>query len=239
MKVAICTPHGGKGVSPDFYRTVLEMQGHEKSQGMEFFHVDVDMMIVGKARNMCVETALENEADVLFFIDDDVLVPPNAALLVDLASTLGVVSGLYFSRRLPYTPQLYMLAEEEELKGLYWPMVDYPDKQMFIVDAVGAGCLAVRADIFHKLTTYAESTRKTQDVGSNWRDKVAGTLSPWFEFLDSKGEDLYFCERLRDINQNVWVEPTIKCGHVGEIVITEDHFKYLRDNGMLKKEVRK
>lgn len=47
---------------------------------------------------------------------------------------------------------------------------------------------------------------------------------PWFNFgRDSQGalalgEDVWFCNTARDAGYDVWVDPTIKVGHVGEYV---------------------
>ena len=148
-KVVLCIPHGGS-VHPEFYRHLLIMQNATPQH--QFTYCELDMMLVGKARNDLVKLALSISPDVVWFVDDDVLVPPHSGTLVDEARSLGVVAGLYFNRRIPYVPQLYTLATEPEYKGkkMYWPVTDYPEGLM-VVDAVGAGCLTIRADIFQDL----------------------------------------------------------------------------------------
>lgn len=233
---ALCTPHGG-AVIPDYYRAILEMQVAWPQH--QFIQIEVDMMIVGKARNVLVNTTLPLNAEVLFWVDNDTLIPPNAGILIDQALELGVVSGVYYNRRSPYTPQVYIKATEPEVKNMYWPDVELPDTGMVRRDAVGAGCLAMRADLFTKLqdawvprrTAAAEAIRKF-DPGIA---EIVELLSPWFEFLDRKGEDLYICERLRDIGQDVWVNCDIQCKHLSLIAIEQAHFKFLVDSGMLKK----
>lgn len=264
--VAICTPHAGR-VPPEYYRHVLQMQGHPEGLKHQFLHVEIDHAIVGKARNACVEAAFQSNAEVLWFIDDDVLVPAEAALLVEQAMKLGVVSGMYFNRHPPYTPQLYMRANEPEYASLpngvvYWPLMQYPEGLM-VVDACGGGCLLVRREVFDKLkdlrqrelnsVTAAQASldafidlsaqgnvpdhprwqglRSSLSLLTNHRP----VMSPWFEFTDAKGEDMYFCERLREIGQVVWANTQVKCGHLSSIPITEVQFAFLKDHGLVKR----
>ena len=260
--VAICTPHAGR-VPPEYYRHVLQMQGHPEGLKHQFLHVEIDHAIVGKARNACVEAAFQSNAEVLWFIDDDVLVPAEAALLVEQAMQLGVVSGMYFNRHPPDTPQLYMRANEPEYASLpngvvYWPLMQYPEGLM-VVDACGGGCLLARRDIFDKLKELARNEQLALVTSKDNLNKIANlvnlpdddrvevlrnvdslynhrpVMSPWFEFTDAKGEDMYFCERLREIGQVVWANTQVKCGHLSSIPITEVQFTFLKDHGLLKR----
>lgn len=233
MKVGICTPHGGK-VSPAWMRAVQAMEGAAINKH-QFFHVDVELMIVGKGRNMTVETALREGLDVLFHIDDDVLVPENAHILIDQAMSLGIVSGLYFSRRLPYTPQLYKKAEGVA-DEMYWPYIEYPDNQIFEVDAVGAGCLAFTASTARQMQKHYTELFKQQSelLTDPLLKRTVRNLSPWFEFLDKRGEDMYFCELATHIGLKIWANTNIKCLHESFIPIGEDNFKYLVDNDLLQ-----
>ena len=117
--VGLCTPNWGL-IAPDFYQSVLGMQNQFRQH--QFLHVEIGMQIVGKARNDLVKTALGANVDVIWFIDSDVLVPLNSGILIDQALKLGIVSGLYFGRRPPYTPQLYQRAKEKayEVQEVYF-----------------------------------------------------------------------------------------------------------------------
>ena len=243
-KVAICTPHGGK-VLPEYYRHVLTMQNN--SLGHTFFHMEVDLMIIGKARNILVsETLARTEAEVLWFIDNDIMIPPHAGVLIDQALKYGIVSGLYFNRHTPYTPQAYMLSTEPGEKGLYEPIMKYPALGIMMVDAVGAGCLAINRKVVEEMGTahavrlkHAEELleHKLRNDGKarkeyEWLMTYARTLSPWFEFLDQRGEDFYFCERAREQGHPIFLNVEVKCIHVGTLGFSEGHFRYLIDNDL-------
>lgn len=257
-KVILCTPHGGQ-VPPDFHRAIVTMQ-HQSLQHT-FVFGEIDMMTVGKARNELVRQAIANDQDVAWFIDDDVIVPPNAGILIDQALSLGVVSGLYFSRRAPYTPQLYNLAKEPQYQThgtpLYWALTEY-SKGLQVVDACGGGCVAIKVSVLRDLEAHMHAIDKRMDV---YREELTQLLldkcgedafnqvqkleyvsrnlripmAPWFEFLDLKGEDLYFCERVRDMGAQIWANTDVKCDHLATVPINEAHFQYLKDNNLLRR----
>jgi len=243
--VAICTPHGGS-VQPEYYRRVLEMQNH--SLGHTFYHMELDLQIVGKARNVLVEEVLrQTPCQVLWFIDNDTYIHANSGILIDLALKHGIVSGLYFNRHAPYTPQVYKLSTRSDEVGMYEAILDYPETGMMLVEAVGAGCLAVRRDVFETMKQKHDERLKsavehiTHELRNDgraradfeWLLEYAQTLSPWFEFLDKKGEDFYFSERAHDAGFPIFVCVDVKCDHMGPVLIHEGHFKYLKDNNLL------
>ena len=248
MHIVVLTPHGGD-VPPEYYRHILGMQAQPQHAVDQFTHIEVDIMIVGKARNMLVDTALTTEGDVFLFVDNDTLIPPHAGVICTQAMEYGIVSGLYFSRRPPYTPQAYMCAPEAGLEGLYWPILEYPPDSLMVVDAVGGGCLAVRRDIYidirdkhlarvdeaiasikHSLRNKGEERRAFE-----WLMTYAQHLSPWFEFLDKKGEDLYFCERAREYGHVIWLNTGVKAAHLGAVPLNESNYMSLYNAGLIKK----
>lgn len=246
--VALLIPFGEGGRPPELQRHLQLMQ--QAWPDHLFTYVEVDLMIIGKARVMLIETALTIDTDVMWFVDRDTFPPPHAGQLIEQAQQLGIVSGLYFSRRMPYTPQAYIKAYEEEYKGKYWPLINYPSTGLMVVDAVGGGCLAIRTDVFlqmqefykERLSTYLKLVEdKCRDdplvmEALQWLLVYSRHLSPWFEFLDKKGEDLYFCERAREAGYIIWLNVDVKCAHQGLIEFQEEHFFQLRDSGVLQIE---
>lgn len=243
--VSICTPHGGM-VAPEYYRRILEMQN--QSLQHTFVHMEVDLQIIGKARNILVqETLSRTKCDVLWFIDSDTYIPANAGVLIDQAVEYGIVSGMYFNRHPPYTPQAYKLSSKGDEVGMYEAIMDYPETGIMVVDAVGAGCLAVHRRVFEKLQEgvqarydeYLELIRyELRNDGKarkafEWLSEYSATLSPWFEFLENKGEDFYFCERARDAGFPIFVNVDVKCEHLSQVLIGEGHFQYLKQNKLL------
>jgi len=238
--IAICTPHGGL-VDPRYYRGITVMQ--TSCPQHRFIFVEVDTQIIGKARNMLIEMALlqDPKPDVVWFVDNDVLIPPTAGELVDLALNMGVVSGVYYARRPPYTPQIYLAATEPEFVGKYWPEINMPENGIWPKDAVGAGLLCIRTDILVQLQEmwtprFGACASLLQANGYEDVANIVQGLSPWFEFLDKKGEDLYFCERLKLLGYKVWVNYDIRAQHLTVIPIDRTHFEYLVANNLIHYE---
>lgn len=240
--VAFCLPHG-RPFNPVWHRYLMTLQGEIAAKGHTITNVEVDMMIVGKARNMTVSQsiALTPPADVCWLIDDDVLVPPHATVLIDQALQLGVVSGVYYNRYMPYTPQVYKVATEDVYKEryhVYWPLVeDMPQSGLHKVDAVGAGCMVVATPVFQRLSAHFEPRYKeeSEKLENPYLRDIVRRLSPWFEFLNQKGEDIYFCERCSEIGQDVWINADVQCAHIAEVPIDKAQFQHLVDNNMLVK----
>lgn len=214
----------------------------------QFYHMEVDLMIIGKARNIIVETTMAQipDVDVLWFIDNDVMIPAHAGVLIDNALEYNIVSGLYFSRHVPYTPQMYRLSPRPLEEGMYEPIMEYPETGFVMAQGVGAGCLAVRREVFEVVkASHLKKFSEMEELIAHkirydgrakkafaWLLEYARTLSPWFEFLDKKGEDFYFCERARDAGYMIFVNLDVKCEHVGPTSITEGHFQFLKENNM-------
>lgn len=244
--VAILIPFGEGGRPPELQRHLQIMQNAWPDH--LFTYVEVDLMIIGKARCMLVDTALTANVDIMWFVDRDTFPPPHAGQLIDQAQELGIVSGLYFSRRAPFTPQAYVRAWESGNEGKYWPLINYPSTGLMVVDAVGGGCLAIRTDVFLHMQEYykerlASSLALVEDKCKDdpdaeeaveWLMRYSRYLSPWFEFLDKKGEDLYFCERAREAGYVIWLNVDVKCAHQGLIEYREEHFVHVRESGALQ-----
>lgn len=146
------------------------------------------------ARNNACEDALKHNFQWLFFLDDDVTLPPNA-LQVLLSSKLDIVSGLYYRRNIPIAPVALMEAKPKPtfING-------FQANSVFEVDLVGAGCLLI-------------SRKALETVGS-----------PWFEWLMDRAdipedqrcsEDFAFCRKAKKAGLKVWLDTRVQCQHIG------------------------
>lgn len=81
------------------------------------------------------------------------------------------------------------------------PMTEQSTTEPYQAKYVGTGLLLIKLALFEKLK---------QD--------------PWFSFgRDSEGqttigEDVWFCNVARDAGFDIWIDPTIKVGHIGEFL---------------------
>ena len=229
MLVAFCTPYGG-AASPAHFRAKAIVQNN--CPGHKFLNAEVDLLIVSKARNQLVK-AIPATVDVLWFVDSDVLLPPNAGELLDYLSTSPVVSGVYYGRRPPHLPQVYNRASPEDVAQAFLPVVTVPTTP-FTADAVGAGCLVVKREIIgqieeahQKALEQARHVLETKKFPPDVRRlfTMAARLAPCFEFLEAIGEDFYFCAQLTHyLGIRPLVIPSVKCYHETLGAVGEEHY---------------
>jgi hypothetical protein len=153
---------------------------------------------IGRARNLLVQQALEADSTHIFFVDSDMILPAGALKhLYSLENQLRgqVVSGLYFARKAPYGP----------VHKLMPGSTPHPTRP-FEVRAVGMGCALISTDVFRRLADDPEGDR-------------------WFDVTEDEGEDVAFCRRCHDASVGCFVDPTLKCGHVADVVITQEHYE--------------
>jgi GT2 family glycosyltransferase len=201
---------------------------------------------------MLTRVALDAGADVILFVDQDAVIPPHTVVAL-MDRELPIVGGYYVSRRPPYLPQIYTTEDTEghafgarvTPRDVYWPILDYPEEPvLFEVDAIGAGCLMVRREVFEVMAERQEEEDKLlhsalEELESNtpyWLSEVQMTLlhehvrvmDPWFEFLNDEGEDMYFCRKARAAGYKIYVDLSVKCLHLGPVPIEEAHFMYVK-----------
>lgn len=233
MKIAFCTPFG-KPASPSHYRQKAIVQSQCLAHTFQL--AEVDMMVVSKARNSLL-TALPPDVDAAWFVDADVRLPTNAHTLLDHLEDHPVVSGIYFSRHPPHFPVVYNRAGAGDTTFAYFPWTNIPDEP-FYADGVGAGCLLVRTDVLGELAgKYEEWQQEVREwVEENPMPQrvqramdLGLSLTPYFEFLEAVGEDLYFCEQLRYfLGIRPYVIPSVCCEHEATVPISRQHFEASR-----------
>ena len=145
---------------------------------------------VHKNREDVVLDAQKGGFTHLFFVDADMCFSP-LVLQRLLSHDKDIVGGVYHYRRLPKEPVVRFVDENGE------PTFKEIPKEPFKCFALGTGCLLIKMSVFDKLKR------------------------PWFWFGDGKnqiGEDLWFCKSAQESGYEIWADPTIEIGHVGEYI---------------------
>jgi len=141
-------------------------------------------------RTWLVNEAIKNGGTHILFVDSDMIFPDDTIPRL-LAHKKEIVGVKYKKREFP-------------VNWLYEPINGESEKEIFTVKYVGLGLMLIDLSIF---------TDKEKPLGS-----------PWFNFgRDSQGalamgEDVWFCNTARFAGYDVWVDPTLKIGHVGEYI---------------------
>jgi hypothetical protein len=160
--------------------------------------------LVDEARNQLVRRAFETNPEVthLFWLDSDVLPPPDALERL-LAHDKQVVGGVYHLKEPPHPPLVYDLDP-------YRPLELPPEEGgLRRVGGVGLGCALVRAEVYQRISQHFRDIR-------------------WYELSYGTGEDVHFFERCRQVGVEVWVDPTVRCGHVRDHVVTSVDWEHAR-----------
>ncbi len=165
---------------------------------------------IAENRSHSVVQAMRNESDYLLFIDDDMtfekdllerLLEGNKEVLGVNSKKKEVIGTAYGIKSLPQNTTVGFLDEN----GGYKDPSKYPafememPKEPFKAYFVGTGIMLIDTKVFAKLE------------------------KPYFFFetnvdgLTINGEDGYFCNKCREAGIDVWCDPTIPVGHLGEI----------------------
>lgn len=174
--------------------TGLALARLTKPMFSSYVPISPDSMEVADARNECVKIAREAGAEWLFFVDYDVMPPPNA--LVKLIShDRPIVGGVYHSKSIPSWPLLYV-------KG--WPgaFEDYEKGDLVSVHGMGMGCTLIKMEVFDK-------------IDPPWFKTVPGYVKENPNVvLPHLTEDTYFCDKARAAGFEIVADTEVQCPHV-------------------------
>lgn len=150
------------------------------------------------ARINLAQAALDANADYVLWIDSDMVFPANSLERL-LAHDEDMVTGLYFMRRGNHAPVIYSEVTED---GRVVNYSKYPQNALIEVAGCGFGMVLMKTDVIRRVVQ--ESSGYT------------------FQPIPKLGEDLSFCLRFRNAGGRIWCDTTLKLGHMGEYVYTED-----------------
>ena len=162
--------------------------------------------LIYDARNKFCQQAIEGEFDYILWLDSD-MVFPSYVLQQFMQDDKDIVAGLYFRRNYPFTPVAFSELRRENGVLHLKDLEEWPDK-MFEVDGVGFGCVLMKTDCLFDIA-----------------GKEGGV---WFTPTQDAGEDAAFCLRAKSYGYEIWIDPAIKLGHVGQTVITEGVYRSRR-----------
>ena len=162
--------------------------------------------VVSRARNLLARQFLDSDCTDLMFIDSDINFEPNDILrLLAWTTTKGIAAGIPVARKKNKT---------------FISTLDQDEDGNVVMDKMGL----VRAK--RVATAFMMVQRKVfEDMDAKmpgleyWDENTQTTLKSFFDFKSTPegyiGEDYLFCDRARELGHEVWIDPTIKLGHMG------------------------
>lgn len=172
-------------------------------------HIEVNSVcgcsVVSRARNLIAHEFLKSNADHLMFIDSDMTFDADSVLrLMAWNQDKPIVAGAYEARK---PGKVYILSLDGDKDSV---MMD----PMGLVRArrVATGFMMIQRKV---LETLKEKHPEWEHLDNTSNEK----LHAFFDFACTPegyiGEDFLFCERAREAGFSVWIDPTVKLGHMG------------------------
>ena len=162
---------------------------------------------VDSLRDAAADLAVAEGFSHLLFLDADMVFPTDLLVRMLGHHDKGIVGGLYVTRHEPFAPVALTQGFQVSPSTMthYWYDRDaIGATELRPVEVLGMGCTLIQVGIF-------------QQIGPR----------PWFEYvLDDQGwprvtEDVPFCQKASKAGVALWLDPTIRCGHVTTMI--SDH----------------
>ena len=206
MRILIAVPTF-ESIYPDTFKSIYGLD----SCGHELLFDFIRGYDVATARNKIAQRAIDEKADYVLMVDNDVVIPENA--LEILTENLTDVCLGYYAHR--DADNLYRgntsvckLYQHDGKKYKNYPLEsEYSARELrdlweagqfqLQIHGGGMGCAFINVDVFRRLRY------------------------PWYQWLiyadDQRGmlsEDLYFCEQCRSHHIPIYTDTRLSCGHI-------------------------
>lgn len=151
-------------------------------------------------RELIMRDALDGGFDYLFFVDDDIVLPPDGLVrLIETAESdpaTGVVGGLYYSRD---SARPIAVADWDSHDTSTGHVPAFTSTSTGVVAGIGFGCALLRIAAARALTAPYFPAHVYIETGA----RVARLCD----------EDYLYCERIRHAGHNVRLDARVRCGH--------------------------
>jgi predicted O-methyltransferase YrrM len=167
-------------------------------------------LLVSDIRNEAVRVAKAQGCSHILFLDADMQWPADVLDAMLQHHDMGIVSGLYFLKTWPH-----------------WPVA-------LVRPRVNPETLAVDYD-YDKAAPFEPGLVPQSLVGMGCAlvpmVAIDAIPAPWFEYQqDQNGqwtvtEDVAFCQKAAAVGCPIWLDPQVKCGHVGQQIVSEPWYE--------------
>ena len=188
MRIALAIPTN-RSVKPKTAQSLLNLVAFSKD-------INFDILVSSRGyntsenRNWLAAKAVNSGCDYLFFVDDDMVFPPDT--LEELLMCEKDIVGCIYKTKYEVQEDVAEYFNKPTEKGL------------FLVKAIGTGCLLIKTDVFRKLPQHYKDTKGWFNYIWNNNGSVA-TSHDWL-----------FCKNVRDLGFDIWALNTIDVKHIGQ-----------------------
>ena len=196
--------------------------------------------VVHWGRNMLLVNLRKRKqpCDYVLMMDDD-MTPPEDGLIKLLKHDVDIIAGACTVRRDPPQPNFRVW---NPTIFNFVTMFDWPVGSTFEVAGVGCAFMLVKTTVLDAVGEYYLSCRyEKEHLG--WSEDAAKLMEAgrrkhaentgnewWFQFLQHPwgdgefGEDLSFCFKARECGYKVWVDDSVRPGHIGNYEFKIDDY---------------
>lgn len=203
-------PSLSKWMSLETYQSMMLLQWRMFGVGLSMAHIIIGGdPYLAKVRNKIATTFLNDYplATDLFFIDDDVGFPEDAAMRL-IQSDKDVVAGIYPKKddAVEWPAELQVDSETKEI---------IRDGDLCLAALVPTGFLRIKRHVLEQMAknvpTYKDKdqTNREIDCYNIFEMGYCTDDGKWW------GEDYAFCQRWRGMGGEIWVDPNIQFTHRG------------------------
>lgn len=179
--------------------------------------IRIEQNPVDVARNFIADFFLKSGMDWLLMVDDDTI-PPMIALDM-INHNKPFCAGITYIYR---NGDLVLNAfKKEENKPGYIPVANIEFTGLHSLDAVGTACVLIHKSVFSKISKPYFSTELVADKSGK-----------------TKGEDLYFCDKLKEAGIPVMIDSNVICGHMKTVDLASMALRHKRTVDEYEKKLK-
>lgn len=177
--------------------------------GMKFVHMKFPEPVIDITRDKAVQYAIQSGAKWLYFLDSDVIPPPDVIPRL-MAHDKPIVAGLYVRRWNPPFNEMLRF-RTDGMPGLR-PIMDgeYVPGSLVGCDAVATGCVLIKTEVFERMKPFemtidGKPARPAWFLWTEWRLPVGAS------------EDFSFFTRAKQQGIPVYCDTSLRCRHIASL----------------------
>lgn len=175
-----------------------------QGQQMPLVSSSIDKIVLDKpiaeARNEIVEFALSQNANYIYWLDDDVIPAPDAFMKL-YRHQKDIINGVYWSKSNPPMPLLF----RGHLEGPYWK---WRVGDLIEIDAAGNGLTLVKTDVYRTIS---------DKLGGPWYSTEYASFAGVKESPYNNTEDLYFYWKAKKAGFKIWADTSVQAMHFDKV----------------------
>jgi hypothetical protein len=203
VNLAICIPARDE-VHSGFAKDLAVLSAKWYASVPAGIRFDIHMVsgtLIADQRMKLVRMALDGGVDYILFLDSDMRFPSDVIVSL-MRHDLDIVAANYATRRLPVKTVAF-----KNFQKLQYVTSDSSKAGLEEVDAVGMGCMLIKANVFRNMA------------------------EPWFQIGYSPdwkayiGEDMYFCREAQKAGFKVYIDHDVskQVRHIGVLEFMHEH----------------